>query len=140
MSAFWKQFVFGVFHSYILNNIASVFSLKASDVFSYIFFYLLPFLKGEKNREQSAVQLVSSFSVFSMRICLIDRKEVCWVWCMVFLSTLFHSWIYSWCCKVLVWSVGGRCVCALVLQGKKSVKGVRGKPFAQHQNKQAFCS
>lgn len=35
---------------------------------------------------------------------------------------------------------GQVCVCALVLLGKRSVKGVRGKPFAQHQNKQAFCS
>lgn len=92
-------------------------------MFSLTFFFFLPFLKGEKNREQSAVQLVSSFSVFSMRICLIDRKEVCWVWCMVFLSTLFHSWIYSWCCKVLVWSVGAGVCVHLCCREKRVWKG-----------------
>ncbi len=95
--------------------------------------------KIESSQQSNLCRLVLSFSVFSMRICLTDRKEVCWVWCMVFLSTLFHSWIYSLCCKVLVWSVGGRCVCVHLCCREKSVwKGLEASRLHSTKTNKSF--
>lgn len=95
--------------------------------FSFLFCFC-PFSRERKidSSQQSNLCCLSTASpswCLCVRVCLSERqrKEMCWVWCMVFHSTLFHSWIYSWCCKVLAWSVGGRCVFVHLCYWEKGV-------------------
>lgn len=68
-----------------------------------------------------------------MSVCLSERqrKEMCWFWCMVFLSTLFHSWINVWC-----W----RCWCEVLGAGVCVCTSVAGKKECERGERQAVCT
>lgn len=111
--------------------------LSISYIFSYIFlfFLFLPFLKGEKNREQSAVQLVLSFNVFSKLVfvcvcmCLsvwkTEERNVLSLMHGISLNTLPLMNIFMMLQGAGVKCWGQVCVCTCVAGKKECERGER---------------